>query len=392
MNRTLTRLAALVVVAFAFAAAAAPVYFSDPTRVNILDRWTPTGAYAYSVQHDGESGDPMPALCIWQDAWRFWVGNDYPTAHNIWLQVNFAADTPAVGRVQYGYLNADHGTDAIAISDQNGTYITEASGGVTTGVGTSGRTHLTGVNSTVAARAGNTFMRYQTTVQKEQLISDPPPVYTPGTTFHNHAVASLRAYAAAGENVQFEETGSNTFFSGYNIFYDANVSNYAITNATHHPSVTNSMLSNWLDGNLATMEKQPYGVGAQHTEWMIVPFTQKHNFVGARLPLYDSSRSWDQLMIEVAMDPAGPWTQVFYTDTWRTNMTNLAWTDFGTGVGSAESAIGKYVRLSWLTKAAGLYTEVELRDFQLFTLSIPEPGTVTLLAGAGLLALRRRRG
>ncbi|OPZ27515.1 MAG: hypothetical protein BWZ02_01613 [Lentisphaerae bacterium ADurb.BinA184] len=390
MNRTVTRLAALATVALSLAAAAAPVYFTDPTRVNLLDRWTQSGAYAYSVQHDTESQDPMRALVIWQDAWRFWVGNDYPTAHNIWLQVNFPAGAPGVGRVQYAYLNADHGTDTIAISDQNGTYITESSPGVTTGVGTSGRTHLTGVNTTVAARTGNQYLRYQTTVTKETLTGD-PPAYN-GTTWHNHAIQYLRAFAAAGENVQMDETGTDTYFSGYSVFYDSNVSNYAITNATHHPSVTASMLSNWLDGNLATMEKQPYGVGEQHTEWIIIPFTQKHNFVGARPVLYDDTRSWDQLMIEVAMTDAGPWTQVFYTDAWRTTTSNMGWADFGTGDGSVESAIGKYVRLSWLTKPGGAYTEVEMRDFQLFTLSIPEPGTFALLAGAGMLVLRRRRG
>ena len=392
-----------IVLSAGFSASAASIgpngehYFDTPTRVNLLERWdVSTGAPAHAVsQTSGWEGSPAGSLLTWSPGlqWR----HRPPSATNpldIVMQIDLAPGTPLVGDLSFSMKDANHSADAFDLTDQNGLIMDETHPSVTFGnsYGGAGGSHYLGGSVNYPAGRDVGFLRFETSITKE--IEDPVGSgnYS-GTTRYAHHLSPLNVTAAAGQQIQIED-------SGYNIFHDSAIKDHAINNATTSSRVSSNMVERWFDGDLSTQQKQP-GINdaPADTDWIIVPFEEEWNFEAARGVLYGTRRYWQELTLEISRD-GNAWTQVFYADVWQmTSDPSAGWMEFGTGDGSQAGPVtGKYVRLSWLSpnRLSGDWQPdrnaetVEMRNLELFVTAVPEPATLTLLfVGAGLMSTRK---
>ena len=277
----------LILAAFAGSSMAAGVHdFTDPTEINVLERWdVETGTMAVTVEQAPGYNKSAEGLPGYRSYWRY-NPIDADTPRTVRGKFTFAPGTPQIGQIDFSMKNADHAGDEFEITDDSGLIADETNAGVTwaASYGGAGGTHYTGASIPLTSPRDSDYIQFATTITKE--IEDPAGSGNyRGTTRHGHHMNEMEIWAAAGQQVQVED-------SGYNIFYDSAIRNYAMSNVERSSRVNSSMTDSWLDADAGFGAKQPGVNGpADLPDSIIVPFEEEWNFAAARGALWEIGRA-----------------------------------------------------------------------------------------------------
>jgi len=370
MRCTVT-LAAVLAMVTAFSATAGTT-FSDPTSINILERWNPDGSYYYAQTTNTSH--------LWSRAqwYKSHVSGLYGGIPSEGVIAKIEFDKPMqLDHLTLLWRDIGHTPTSWEIHDQNGLIVADTRD--LEDVEGFLRDRLYTIDP---LRAPSTYLEFRSS----------------NTSIHK-VVDMLRfgAYLAPGKDIVIDGT--------YNVFRQE-VPKGKMSVKTYRGLVGSLAASDFdttalTDGEINGFNC--YDAGA--IEWT---FSQPYTFTGGLIAKYEDFHNVmiKGLTLEVWDDVAEDWITVYTATTLEPIMdpdTGLQAVDPDTGLllfdpipGTnsgflvfTQQATGSKVRMSWLDTGGGGGREIT--EFQLFGRAIPEPVTVTLLALGGLALLRRRR-
>jgi hypothetical protein len=272
--------------------------FTDPTAVNLLERWNPDGTYYYTVTQS--NGTPQNAEIFkpgGYGAWRFHHG----TSTDKWARFTFP-EPIVLGRLMTQWRNNSESPYNYTFYDQNGIIYADTSGPYDSTI----RYH-----TLPAGREPSTYLEVRS---------------SPGNTPNGHwDCMRIGAYAAAGQPLGFDGT--------FNIFYEEQ--GKFIRTGYNCPSWTDLSSSFLSPGNANSVTwqfSQSYGfVGAYLTH-----LTDTYALMGARFDVSADGINW--LTARPAGDILGS-TYVSFPNFLGGNYLRLSWADSGSGSGREISEI-----------------------------------------------------
>jgi len=191
---------------------------------------------------------------------------------------------------------------------------------------------------------------------------------------------SFGAYLAQGETLAMDGT--------FNVFREEIVQGKASVEtfrASYEDGVKVYTSTPFGVGNLTDGTTAGFGLGrAGAIEWT---FSQEYAFNGALISKYENTPAVMGVVMEVSNDGGKTWEVVFGPED-VTNANGTAYLAF------TQTVTGDMFRLSWddtIDAGGGAGGGREIHEFQLFGKAIPEPATMGLLVLGGLALLRRRR-
>jgi len=332
--------------------------FSNPTQVNLLQRWDYSGTWMIGAESNlaGKS-DIQKAFDFPGDERGWRVDGGYTKGE---VRGTFTFDKPVtIGEVSVVF-RWNHGPNNLTFSFANGD-VALGSFTVTPPNGTQGRYFLGDQTITLG---GQTIAVSSLTITSMTISSNP-------STSPNGEIWelwSVGAYLAAGQQLGIDGT--------YNVFNQesptgtwAGGSEAAKVWATLDHSGAGS-------GNTAGYAEWHFGQAYEFYGASITPCFEGWNYVEAECYLHD-------VQILVSNDKGLSWTPL--------NKDPVAlWTRGYLQADGGTPVLGDWVRLEW--KGGGIENFRDISSFQLFgAVPVPEPATMSLLALGGLAMLHRRR-
>lgn len=331
----------------AMAQAAVVDFFSNPTTVNLLEKWNTDGTYGLTTStSNGTLADSQKYKGAGDGTnnWRFSPGNNTVVAR-------FTFDQPRkIDRLFIQWRNNDESPYNYTWSDQNGLIVSQ---NYFVADNQFGAGNFGNSTDTFAARTSN-WIELRSTPQA--VPTAPLNEVTPNGTWD---VPKIGAYLTAGEALAIDGTR--------NIFYQENGAAPASTTGDGSAGLAATFTDHTGDvfGN-------PNGPGS-----MTWHFTQGYKFYGAYLSHMDDTFALFGAKVEASSDGTN-WTTMFGP----TDFTGTGYMAFTPNPGFVS-----WARLSWNPSGTGGGREI--REFQLFA-QTPEPASLALL-GLGALALLRRK-
>jgi len=343
--------------------ALADVYFSDPSSINLLERWNKDGGYGLGFTANFDTGNLARLVNYTPSDYAVRIGRP-SEGQTVWYEITYTFDEAVYidrlacalctnGGGQFGVLNYQW-------VDEFGEVMASKS----VDVDASGAARITGI-------------------QKDPVLGGPR--LTQSVTFRFEAddgkapgfisnepvgLVAMGAYLAAGQQLKMDGT--------YNVFWEENKSiqgSYNDPRWTDHEMLQNGGKPTWSTND------------PLYSAW---EFSKPYEFYGMTISHYDTGRFLADAMLEVWDDDLKDWRRVWGP------VAEYRWVDNALGYIAFDDTdgpiVGTKVRLSWGSRSsdAGL---VEISEFQLFGKPyepIPEPSTMTLLAAGGVALLRRR--
>ena len=327
--------------------------FSDPTVVNLLQKWSTDGTWMIGAQgnHNGNSigtQDLQRAVVFARYAagWRVNINQ------NSVISVTYTFPSPVtIDTVSLSFFEAGHmpsTANCVTFSFDRGDDVI--------------------VDCRLVTTADNGAVRYPIS---ERTVTSMTVTFNPAVTGNNGVfeLDGIGAYLAKGQSLAIDGT--------YNVFYQE-----SSQTAEGTGSFANAW--KWADCSGDTVA-QPNG-GPGLAEWH---FSQDYTFYGAHIT-YMMSNILRGAQVWVSDDEGLTWRPMIALDVdeegneipfnWKQSYQSFA-----------EPLTGSWVRLTWEDSSVG---SSEITSFQLFGAAIvpvPEPATMSLLALGGLALLRRRR-
>lgn len=335
-------LTVIVALGLGAAATASTLTYSDPTKVNLLERWNTSGTYGLSVTTTFPNATTVPRAVEYHTAGyctRVQTSNDGLTK-----SVRYTLDQPMVlGKVSLQFRGGLEAPMQYEFWDQVGL--------------------LSSFNASPAYLGSTLYTDTLSTGRLSTWVELRLPTCTSGNG--SAELDYLGVFPAAGQAIPFDGTRS--------VF------------AEQRPTPVNFDSTLWT--NQVGDRLNPNG-----PSWTAWHFSQQYRFTGAYLTHEVDSFGLVNAKIEVSAD--------------STNGTDGTWTTaYATGVGSWVSAYGgsvtngtgymvfarqpegTWARLSW--DASGSGGGREINEFQLFAF-VPEPASLSLLCLGALAVVRRR--
>lgn len=332
--------------------------FSNPTTVNLLEKWTTNGSGAYALvatTTEDQSGGFGPTWMADYSTASFGWRAGLPGAGNT-KTVSVTYTLPSsmtLGSVSVDWRTENHSPIAYRFKDAGGNILASA--------------------ANAAGFAGGRYTYPVTaTTNKITLECDLDNNGTPHSPLAFQCLG-VGAYLAAGQTLPID--------GSYNILYEE-----APVGGPLKMTVTGTGGSaGWYD-HLGAGQNGVKPVG--DTNSVTYQFSHEYELYGANIPQYDNGRVLNQAKIETSAD-GSIWSTVFSDANGWHYTTEAAPSQYGYmpwQVAKDQSWKARYVRLSWANNT----NPVEITEFQLFGIALPEPSALTLAALGGLALLRRR--
>jgi len=305
-------------------------YFTNPTQVNLLERWNIGGGYGLATSTNAPNANsPFQAIDFPLGGTGFRgtpVGGPVGTGSNeLFVRYQFAVPQ-VISKVEIQFRDSGHSPDNYIISDQIGTIASDPVGGGAIGGG-----FIT--HNSFGSRLSNYI----------DVRSNPR-----ATDTQTYEIVDLGAYLAPGQSLAIDGT--------FNVF------------AEEVPVATGFNSALWTNREADRLNPG----NANSTTWH---FSKDYKFTGAYMSHEAFGFNMEGATIAVSDDGVN-YTTVFGA------------TDFSQGYMTFSQQLwGDYVRLSWANSGSG--GGEEIHEFQLFAF-LPEPGTAMLLPALAMILGRRR--
>ncbi len=333
--------------------------FSKPTTINLLEKWTTNGSGAYGLPFtysEDQAGGPGPIrlgnYSTESFGWRVGLPGAGSTKT---VSVTYTFPSAVnLGRLTASWRLPNHSPIAIRFKDAAGTTI--ASDANAAGFGG-------GVYSYTVNVATNK-LTLECDLDNNGLPHSPAAFQCLG----------IGAYLAAGQRLEID--------GSYDILYEE-----AQVGGPLKMTVSGTGgNAGWYDhvGPGVNNGEKPNGA----TDSVTYAFSKEYELYGANIPQYDAGRILNRARIETSVD-GSIWSTVFYDANGWQYTGEAAPSQYGYmpwQVAKDQSWKARYVRLSWANNT----NPVEITEFQLFGIALPEPSALTLAALGGLALLRRR--
>jgi hypothetical protein len=352
-------LSALTTLFAASTASAAVLNFSDPTEVNLLERWNTNGTYAlgFDTNSTGMGQHPVRAV-IFANGGLGWRINSPQTEDLWWVRYEF--DSPMVIEKVSVQFRDGFGPTAYTFVDDSGQEL----------VSNSSLTNFTGSITHTFTPRTTSAIEFQ--VPKSAITTDFVEVY------------QLGAYLAAGQTLQIDGT--------YNVLYNE-------TPASRDRNGGANDVLNWTDLTNASAAPTKKIAAGNPKQWVEYQFENEYEWVGMYVNFLTSGSSSPILdNAEVYVSETGA-SGTFIQILAPTDITppSAGSSSLYVPFNNVSNLQTKYIRIFW-DNFGGLPSS-DITEIQLFgrligpdVAPVPEPASVMGLAmGTVMLGLRRRR-
>ncbi len=287
--------------------------FSNPMKVNLLERWKTDGSYYWTTSQTGGDGARVQCGDPVEGGWRLGVGSPVGTGGSNKVRYTFKSPMN-LGKIAIQFRMVSESPNNFTFSDQGGV-IWKDNGGP--------------YDNALRTCAGPGRL-------SSYLELEVNPTNTAGGFF---GIPRIAAFPAKGEPLPIDST--------FNIFYEEE-SKMLISGSGYD--------ARWWDHGVGLAK--PSNLGGNVT----FKFSRLYNMNGASISHWDTSRTLAAPKIELSKDGV-TWTQVWNnggTDYKYKNTANYGNFQFTAPTGS--DLIGQYLRLSWGANASNVEM-VELAVF-----------------------------
>jgi len=343
--------------------ALADVYFSNPSSVNLLERWNSDGTYGLQLEGtfsayrhsdsyawSGNYGYNELLRTVLYACHSAGTGMHFVQAGadiDLWVDVTFTFPSPMTVDTfvtSFRDQKSQNPNNYQWLDDKENVLVDVRS--ATDFTGSAYRTDTSALGPVTTSSV--TFRMFIQGMDDRAI-------------FDRAEVIGLGAYLASGQSLAMDGC--------YNIFYE-------------ETNVTGDFDPRWTDHRIGDTGGKPGdAVGKpQQAGSCVWEFSREYELTSMMLANYEYNRYLAEAKLEIS-DDGKTWSDLWYNEEYHWNI-NDPFIHF------APDMTARFLKLSWGANS----NPVELAEFQLFGKpTIPEPMTMTLLAMGGLALLRRRR-
>jgi len=360
--------------------------FSDPTSINLLERWNTNGTYYYEQAHN--TANPLSLATVWKGACGMYQsgisGMRIPNGAfdgtfdgdpGVYGKVVLGAPTE-LGKVEIGWRDFGHTPDWWEIWDDNGLIATGYKSDITTWATIGDRTW----SYTIDDGRVSTYLEIRTPNVTPFSIVD---ILYMGAYLSPDSAQARNGLAIDGTfNIFREEAppGGEAKMTVTTGRYDDTKSPLALTNiAKMYDATPND--GAWFNLGFGDTPASSEGSAG----WIEFAFSQEYAFTGAYITKLENWGDINGLTLWAFDADLNDWGIVFEPSDLGEEVTSVAVSGY---LSFKASVTSDRFMMTWDDSYSGGGREIT--EFQLFGKAIPEPATMSLLALGGLALLRRR--